>query len=63
MTAHPPPAQGEGRKRLRKDDCPIYCKYCGRRRSRDAVGHYCKTRNCQWANGFAGCLLAHGGKR
>ena len=44
------------KKRVRyKCDCPIYCRYCGRHRSRDFVGHYCKTPNCQWRLGFPGC--------
>jgi hypothetical protein len=38
-------------------DCPVYCRYCGRKRSRDAVGHYCKTRNCQWEHGYKSCTL------
>ena len=29
-----------------KCPCPFHCKYCGRKRSRDCVGHYCKTVNC-----------------
>lgn len=37
--------------------CPLYCKYCGRRRSKDSVGHYCKTRNCQWQHGYRCCTL------
>ena len=37
--------------------CPANCKYCGRRRSRDTVGHYCKTKNCQWQHGYKGCLM------
>jgi hypothetical protein len=37
-------------------DCSIYCKYCGRHRSRDPVGHYCKTPNCQEQHGYSGCL-------
>ena len=39
----------------RKCDCPIYCRYCGRKRSRDSVGHYCKTHNCQWRHGYSEC--------
>lgn len=39
-----------------KCDCPIYCPYCGRHRSRDSVGHYCKTENCQWQHGYARCF-------
>lgn len=40
-----------------KCKCPIYCVYCGRRRSRGAfgIGHYCKTENCQNQRGFDGC--------
>ena len=41
-----------------KCGCPIYCRYCLRHRSRDNVGHYCKTRNCQWQNGYSTCRLA-----
>ena len=37
--------------------CPIYCRYCGRRRSLDLVGHYCKTRNCQWQYGYSMCRV------
>lgn len=37
--------------------CPVGCKYCGRRRSRDAVGHYCKTNNCPWRHGYSCCTL------
>jgi hypothetical protein len=37
--------------------CPIYCRYCGRKRSRDHVGHYCKTPNCQWQYGYSTCTL------
>ncbi len=29
-------------KRL-KCKCPIHCKYCGARRRRDSVGHYCPS--------------------
>lgn len=35
--------------------CEVYCRYCGRHRSRDLVGHYCKTPNCQNALGYSGC--------
>jgi len=35
--------------------CPLNCPYCGRRRSKDSIGHYCKTRNCQYSLGYAGC--------
>lgn len=38
-----------------KCSCPVRCRYCGRQRSRDAFGHYCKTRNCQWQHGYATC--------
>ena len=37
--------------------CPLYCRYCGARRSLDSVGHYCKTRNCQWQHGYTTCRL------
>lgn len=37
--------------------CPIYRKYCGRRRSRDHVGHICHTENCQWQHAFSTCTL------
>lgn len=40
-----------------KCKCPEGCKYCGRLRSRDAVGHYCKTKNCPWQHGYDGCTL------
>lgn len=44
----------------KKCSCPIYCPKCGRHRSRDRVGHYCKTRNCQYATGYPACeLLPH----
>lgn len=39
-----------------KCDCPIYCTYCGRKRSGTA-GHYCKTPNCQWQHGYPNCSL------
>lgn len=38
-----------------KCECPLNCRYCGRRRSKDPVGHYCKTDNCQWKLGFSTC--------
>lgn len=38
-----------------KCPCPIYCRYCGRKRSLDSVGHYCKTPNCQWQHGYETC--------
>lgn len=38
-----------------KCGCPLNCRYCGRRRSKDAVGHYCKTNNCQWQHGYSSC--------
>jgi hypothetical protein len=41
-----------------KCECPIYCQKCGRRRSKDSVGHYCKTKNCQWALGYPMCPVA-----
>lgn len=37
--------------------CPLYCRYCGSKRRRDSVGHYCPTRNCQWQHGYAGCTV------
>ena len=40
-----------------KCPCPARCKFCGRRRSRDIVGHYCKTPNCEWQHGYAVCTL------
>ena len=40
-----------------KCNCLVYCKYCGRRRSRDSAGHYCKTKNCQQQHGYKGCAL------
>jgi len=40
-----------------KCPCPIYCKYCGARRQRDPVGHYCPTKNCDWQYGYACCTL------
>ncbi len=40
-----------------KCECPIYCRYCGRRRSRDHVGLYCKTKNCQWSHGYRTCRV------
>ena len=40
------------------DTCPLYCRYCGARLRRDAVGHYCPTRNCQWQYGVKGCRWA-----
>ena len=38
-----------------KCDCPIYCRYCGAKLKRDATGHYCPTRNCQWQYGASTC--------
>lgn len=38
-----------------KCDCPVYCKYCGAKRRRDSVGHYCPTKNCQWHHGYSNC--------
>ncbi len=40
-----------------KCPCPTHCKYCGNRRRRDAVGHYCPTKNCQWHHGYRCCTL------
>jgi hypothetical protein len=51
------PGSTPGRKTALKCACPVTCKYCGRRRSRDTVGHYCKTANCQWSLGYPGCTL------
>lgn len=46
---------------------PLHCAYCGRLRSRDPVGHYCKTKNCQWQHGYKTCPVqsrrAGGGMR
>ena len=39
-----------------KCSCPANCRFCGRRRSKDVVGHYCKTQNCQWQFGYSECL-------
>lgn len=36
--------------------CPTHCKYDGARLRRDAVGHYCPTRNCQWEFGVPDCM-------
>jgi len=41
--------------RRAKCQCPLYCKYCGAKRKRDSVGHYCPTKNCQWAQGYKDC--------
>ena len=40
----------------RKCGCPIYCIYCGAKRKKDAVGHYCPTDNCQWRYGIRDCI-------
>lgn len=40
-----------------KCPCPLYCRYCLRPRSRDHVGHYCKTPNCQWQHGYSCCTI------
>ena len=37
--------------------CPLYCRYCGAKRKRDRVGHYCPTHNCQWEYGYKCCTL------
>jgi len=37
--------------------CPTRCQFCGARRRRDAVGHYCPTKNCQWQHGYSMCNL------
>ena len=39
----------------KKHPCPIYCIYCGAKRRRDIVGHYCPSLNCQWQYGFSTC--------
>jgi hypothetical protein len=49
-----PDHAGGGVKRL-KCQCPARCNYCGARRRRDAVGHYCPTKNCQWQHGYSTC--------
>jgi hypothetical protein len=38
-----------------KCNCPYNCRYCGRVRSKDSIGHYCKTENCQWSQGYSSC--------
>jgi len=46
-----------------KCNCPTHCKYCGARRKKDYIGHFCGTNNCQWEHGFKGCFAgnpAHG---
>ncbi len=30
----------------------IYCKYCGARLRRDAIGQHCPTKNCKWEHGL-----------
>jgi hypothetical protein len=40
-----------------KCDCPRRCRYCGRARSRDTIGHYCKTKNCPWQHGYSTCRV------
>lgn len=42
----------------KKHPCSIYCIYCGAKRRRDIVGHYCPTRNCQWQYGFSTCPVS-----
>lgn len=44
--------------RASRCNCPIYCKICGRIRSRDADGHYCKTPNCEEQHGYKGCTYS-----
>jgi len=39
-----------------KCTCPHRCPKCGRKRSRDEYGHYCKTKGCQYALGYPGCV-------
>lgn len=41
----------------KKCSCPLNCLKCGRSRSRDQVGHYCKTKNCQYQHGYPDCSL------
>lgn len=38
-------------------ECPARCKYCGAKRRRDIVGHYCPTNNCDWQHGYSTCTL------
>jgi hypothetical protein len=40
-----------------KCPCPVRCNYCGAKRRRDPVGHYCPTKNCQWEHGYSTCTL------
>lgn len=35
------------------------CKYCGANLSRDSVGEYCKTHNCQWQHGIPASAYAN----
>lgn len=43
--------------------CPLYCKYCGRKLSKDAIGHLCHERNCPWEYGVTGCQVGSIGRR
>ena len=52
----PPPRRRSGSK-VCKCSCPVYCRYCGAKRRRDHVGHYCPTKNCQWEHGYKGCTF------
>lgn len=42
--------------------CPHRCVYCGAMRRKNNKGHWCKTINCPWHGGFAGCELRKGNK-
>lgn len=48
--------------RRQKCDCPLRCNYCGAKRRRDPVGHYCPTKNCQWQHGYSTCVKAESAK-
>lgn len=39
-------------KDFRRKERYVYCKYCGAKLKRDAIGPYCPTENCQWQHGF-----------
>ncbi len=39
----------------RRCHCPIRCQHCGAILRRDADGHYCPTKNCQWSLTGPGC--------
>jgi len=36
----------------------VRCRYCGALLSRDMIGHYCPTVNCQWEHGLDECVIA-----